>query len=76
MTLLEKAQLATMYKRVAHPVTDEEIEVAIAWLEGKVATKQVSVAYGEKTTTANVLYRVATVIREAYRRGIIGTTKP
>lgn len=63
-----------MLRRKDSLVDNEEIDVAIAWLKGEVALKQVAIAYGElrgSKWTGNALYRIAVVIREAVARGRI-----
>lgn len=62
-TLLERA-LQTQHG--AH-VTDEGIELALAWLRGGCSLKQASAALGVNPNTA--YQRLAVCLREAHKRG-------
>lgn len=69
-TLLEKAQEVPAYNKYDKViVTDEHIELAIAWISGNITTKQISsVLFGDEKGThlgGRVLYRVATYLRYA-----------
>lgn len=82
-TLLERAKARQM--KVAgsrHPMSNEEVELALAWLRGEVTITQVSAAlYPDakaKTAGGTTGYRVACVLRYAYQTGqlrIEGETK-
>ena len=67
-TLLEKALEVKRGRRLKRDVSEEEIEVALAWMVGKVGVTQVCVAMGKKKA-GTILYRIAVVLREAYTRG-------
>jgi hypothetical protein len=66
-TLLQKALESEQMARGNEKITDEEIELAFAWLDGKVGGKQIKHAIG-KSGEYNFL---ATRLREARRRGLI-----
>jgi len=68
-TLLEKAKKTPLFSRRAEEPTDEEIEVAMAWLKGEVRTIQIARAYGVNRNSNNFVYTIARWLREAYRRG-------
>ena len=73
-TLLQVAQSKKMYDRGRRPVTDEEIDLALAWVSGKVVTAQVIEAYRRAdgvAKTGNVLYRIAVAVRVAHQKGRI-----
>jgi hypothetical protein len=78
-TLLSKAKAVSVEgsraKRYKRFPIQEEIELALAWLRGEIATKQVSVALGYSVTTANVLYRISSILKEAYAQGYIKIVK-
>ena len=72
-SLLEKALGTT--KRVqlkSPPITEEDVELALAWICGKISTSQAARAYGkgnDRLTPA--LYRIANCLRVAYEYGYI-----
>jgi len=70
-TLLEKAKDIDSYKSNTTPVTDEEIELAFAWLKGEVTLKQVSLALGENTEAGSARYSMVRFIRAAYQKGML-----
>lgn len=72
-TLLDRA-LQTPLRRKAHkPVESEEIDLTLAWLADRVSLVQVSAALypDEVNPGSKTLSRMATCMREAYRRGIV-----
>jgi hypothetical protein len=69
-TLLEKALAVKTKRRMKNSITDEEIELSLAWLADKVTGTQASKAMGH-SNTARFHSRIAVVVREAYRRGFI-----
>ena len=74
-TLLEKAKNVPARKRKSRP-TDEEIELALAWLKDEITTSQVNFAYsesGKKNTT--YLYNITMALKEAYIKGKLKITK-
>lgn len=65
-TLLEKA-LAAKVQVARKKVSPEDIELALAWLSGKIGTGQAVAAYGmEKTGHSKAVYRIATSLRAAF----------
>ena len=68
-TLLEKAKKISGFRPVIK--TDEEIELALAWLKGEITSKQItSVIYeGKKTSRGNYLNWLALALRSAYMKG-------
>ena len=69
-SLLEKAKSVPTKNRVRSALSDEEIELAIAWLNDEVTLTQAATAMGYKSGGAWVA-RVALLLREAFRTGII-----
>lgn len=71
-TLLEMA-LSRQGKtgRKAKLVSNEEIELAFAWMKGLVGYQQLNFALRAGTGSNNVLYRMAIVLRDAYQKGRI-----
>lgn len=63
------------YRQYGNNVTDEEIELAIGWMTGKVGIVGVSAALGRDklSSSGNSLYEIAQFLRAAYERGIIKT---
>lgn len=70
MSMLEKAMATKAPRGGGRPVADEEIELVLAWLEGKLTIKQVSVAYDNKSHNSCV-YRMLTVLKQAFVRNKI-----
>lgn len=68
MTLLNKAK--EFKSKIITKITDEDIELALAWLKNEVNTTQISVAYDRKPGSA-MMYRVASSLKGAYQKGII-----
>jgi hypothetical protein len=69
MTLLEKARTVAEQD---HPIpSNEQIELAIAWLKNSVSINQIARATGKAPTSAYLL--LARALRQAYRQGIIKT---
>lgn len=77
-TLLEKAKKQRS-ESVRTQITEEVMELAMAWVRGDVTLGQCCKAvYGEKTQTSsggNLLYKFATAFKEAYRLGKITIKK-
>ena len=75
-TLLEKAKKFS--PRLQKKITDEEIALAIAWMQGDVNLGQVAKAMGKqgKSGSGNSLYRIAVALREAHDRGFIRVKRP
>lgn len=74
-TLLEKAsgiKVRTSWSRGG--ITDEEIELAVAWAEGRVGITQLAKVLGMKVG-GNTLYRFAFALKEGFRNGKIKYTK-
>lgn len=68
MTLLNKAK--GFKSKIITKVTDEDIELALAWLKDEINSVQVSVAYDRKPSSA-MMYRIASSLKAAYQKGII-----
>ena len=69
-TLLQKAKKSGINKRIGRlEITNEQIELAIAWVKDEVSTRQVSFAIGENQIGGRVLYRLAVWLKEAHSRG-------
>lgn len=69
-TLLQRAKKVPINKRKI-VVTDEHIELALAWLRDEVALRQMNIVLMKPNQSGNVLYGTAVALREAYRRGKI-----
>ena len=71
-TLLEKAKSVKMkYGRSTNWMTDQHIELAIAWAKDEITPSQANIAMGRKVNNGNILYVFAVAFREAVRRGIL-----
>lgn len=71
MTLLEKAKAAKV-GRTKRVITDEEIELSLAWLKGEITTTQASKSIGsDANRTQNILLLLANCLRQAYVRKMI-----
>ena len=69
-TLLEKAKAVKMGRRDTI-ITDEHVELALAWIRDEVNLSQINVALKKSRQSGNVLYKMATSLREAHRQGKI-----
>ncbi len=52
-------------------ITDEQIDVALGWMKDEIRPVQVAVAFGLKLSDGNYQRFLATILREAYRKGKI-----
>lgn len=71
MSLLSKAQQVQIKSRNKIELSDEDVELAIAWLKGEVRYVQVCRAYDKKKGSATIYSMLARSLREAYYKGII-----
>lgn len=72
VTLLEKAKSITFHKPFsADGITDEQIELAIAWAKGEIAHRQLVFALEKEMSRGSVFNFVNVCLREALRRGIL-----
>lgn len=71
-SLLDKA-LSSTTKRQSK-VSMEDVELAIAYVMGKVNTVQISKAYGNTSKTTCV-YRMAVALKRAYKEGLLAVRK-
>jgi hypothetical protein len=69
MTLVERAMARPRKQHV--PITDEHIDLALAWLRGDVTVTQAGAVLfpAEVKPGSRVLYRLAICLREAHRLG-------
>ena len=67
-TLLQQAKKVKSRSPYKYSITDEHIELAFGWLKGEVGNKQINTILNKKSTSGNVLYAVATWLREAYKK--------
>ena len=67
-SLVEKAR-ALPAKKNGREFSEEELELAVAWLKGTVTTNQV----GRVMTvpSANIYTKIASMLLQAYQRGLI-----
>lgn len=72
-TMLEKAKAVKVRVYLPRKFNEEEFPVLFAWLAGEITSKQVQGAFAKPTTgqTANILYRMATLSREAFQLGLL-----
>lgn len=77
MSLLSTA-LGLQRKRKPGHVTDEEVELATAYLRGEITGEQVNLALGDKTGTGTRVYVLATrVVKTLIAEGkLMWTTEP
>lgn len=68
-TLLEKAKEVKLRYRTRTDYSKEEIELAIAWMKDEIRVGQVGKVLGKGSTAIG--YRLAMLIRAAYRQGKI-----
>ena len=72
-TLLEKAKEVVLHKKRLSNFSDEQIELAIAWMTGKITLKQFTVVMWDKSAAGSIggkaLYTIASMLRDAYLRG-------
>ena len=70
MNLLEKAQSVKTTQNYAKVITNEEIELALAFLNGEINDRQCSYAFGYKTTyVAPARSKLMTILRNACIQG-------
>ena len=69
-TLLEKAKAIILTVR-QESITEEQEEVAIAWLKGEITTMQITRAIG-KQNVSSIAYKLAKWLRSAYVKNKIG----
>jgi len=67
-SMLDKAKEAPVASNTRKEVTDDEIELAVAWLKGDISSGQAAKAYG-KTDVSNTTTRLASVMRHAVTTG-------
>ena len=70
-TLLQKAKGIKVRQKPRPEITDEHIELAIAWLKSEIGLTQMQKALGFSVISGSSLYKVAMYLREGYKRGII-----
>lgn len=68
-TLLEQAKEIKIRTRTYKKIEDEEIELALAWMKDEITIKQLNGVSLKLKSSGNALYRVAIVLKEAYRKG-------
>ena len=74
-TLLEKAKSIVIKTHVGRKVSEEELDLILAWIKGDVQLQQVAGALGKSKKTGNTLYYLATYLKNAYRQGMIRVVK-
>jgi len=68
--LLEQVKSKKGSKRQPPEITNEHIEVALAWLKDEVTRSQMSKVFSPKASNSgNILYKVALWLQEAYKKG-------
>jgi len=69
-TLLQRAKAVKVNSR-HRVISDEYIDLALAWIRDEIGLTQVNVVLGKKREGGNSLYGIAVWLREAYRNGKI-----
>ena len=67
MTLLEKAKEARAEPQQIF-VSDEVVELALAWAKGEISMKQARKAFGTKTAGSNIYAHLARGLRQFIQR--------
>jgi hypothetical protein len=78
-SLLEKAKKVRPQPKMRHnfvlPFSDESLELALAWVKGEITTLQIARVINPDAESRgysyNVLYRIASLLREAYEKKLI-----
>ena len=73
MTLTEQAKRSLCGKQHAEQITDEQLDLCLAWVRREVATRQVSDVLNREPTPT--LYWVANVLRHSVAAGKITITR-
>lgn len=73
-TLLEKAKQVKTYTKKGKDCSNEEVELAIAWIKDEVTYKQIFTVLGLRSG-AEVYVILAQCLREAYKRNKIQITE-
>ena len=70
-TLLEQAKAVELNRTGTLDITNEHIELALAWLIGEISTRQCQSALSGKRDykSVNRLYTIALALRKAYELG-------
>src|SRR5271165_6063963 len=71
MSLLDKAMQFKYKSKTTAVITNEEIELAIAWVRGQVTTRQLGHAIGLKSSGSASYSWTATRLREAFARKML-----
>ena len=66
-TLLEKAREHKVRKFKKNIISDEHIDLLIAWANGEITSRQVSVAIGKSDDSGMHLYSLAVILRDAIK---------
>lgn len=70
MTLLEEA-LKIKDKRVETVITEEHMELAVAYVKGEINLTQVSRSMGDSKRHSQAYIVITRALREGYRKGLI-----
>ena len=74
MSLLQEAlNVPIMGERTKTKFTDQHVELAVAYMNGEVAQKQVSTVLGVKSS-AGLTYMIINILRYAFVKGLIKQT--
>lgn len=72
-TLLEKAKSVTNIRK--NHITEEEVELALAWMRDEISMTQATVAIGQDKRQGAMIYsKFCLALREAYRAGLLKIT--
>lgn len=71
MSLLEEAKKIVVRRKDVNRTTDEDIELVIAYFDDEITLKQVAEVVN-KTNASQVYNYLSVVLREAWRKGVIG----
>jgi hypothetical protein len=69
MSLLDDAKAHSTKKRPTVPITNERVELALAWLTDEVSITQLAHALDGNRPASNAYVSIAIALREAYRKG-------
>ena len=74
-TLLEKAKAVPISKIRKKDITDEHLDVMLAWIDGEITNSQIMVSLGMPKTGGTCLYLMSQYIRWGVQNNKIKITK-
>lgn len=70
-TLLEKAKKLPIRKNKKVNLSEEHLELGLAWMKNEIGLAQINRVLNKNNTSGNTLYSIATWLKESYRQGKI-----